>query len=70
MNPLTQIKNTQKASRKEWEQGLTESASWHARFQHSAYVFAGGLSYDLTDGDLLAVFAQYGEVGHCFYHLC
>lgn len=62
MNPLTQIKNTQKASRKEWEQGLTESASWHARFKHSAYVFAGGLSYDLTDGDLLAVFAQYGEV--------
>jgi RNA-binding motif X-linked protein 2 len=37
-------------------------ASWHARFAHSAYIFAGGLDYELTEGDLLAVFAQYGEL--------
>ena len=41
MNPLTQIKNTQKVSRQEIEQGVPESASWHARFKHSAYVYAG-----------------------------
>ena len=41
MNPLTQIKNTQKISRQEIEQGVPESASWHARFKHSAYVYAG-----------------------------
>lgn len=62
MNPLTQIKNTQKATRREVELGLSDGASWHAKFKHSAYVFAGGLDYDLTEGDLLAVFAQYGEV--------
>ncbi|CAD7704280.1 unnamed protein product, partial [Ostreobium quekettii] len=62
MNPLTQIKNTQKATRREWALGIGDSASWHARFAHSAYVFAGGLNYELTEGDLLAVFAQYGEV--------
>ena len=62
MNPLTQIKNTQKASQREIAQGVGDSASWHAKFKHSAYVFAGGLSYDLTEGDLLAVFAQYGEI--------
>ncbi|GMH34481.1 hypothetical protein BSKO_02315 [Bryopsis sp. KO-2023] len=62
MNPLTQIKNTQKATRREWEAGLSESASWHARFKHSAYIFAGGLNFELTEGDLLAVFSQYGEV--------
>ncbi|PNH10231.1 Zinc finger CCCH domain-containing protein 42, partial [Tetrabaena socialis] len=62
MNPLTQIKNTQKATRREIEAGISDSASWHARFKHSAYIFAGGLDYDLTEGDLLAVFAQYGEV--------
>ena len=62
MNPLTQIKNTQKASKFEIASGLSEAASWHAKFKHSAYIFAGGLPYDLTEGDLLAVFAQYGEI--------
>lgn len=62
MNPLTQIKNTQKATRLEIDRGFSESASWHAKFKHSAYVFAGGLDYELTEGDLLAVFAQYGEI--------
>jgi RNA-binding motif X-linked protein 2 len=62
MNPLTQIKNTQKVTRQEIELGLFEKASWHDRYKHSAYVFAGGLDYGLTEGDLLAVFAQYGEL--------
>jgi RNA-binding motif X-linked protein 2 len=62
MNPLTQVKNTQKVTRQELLSGVSESASWHASFKHSAYVFAGGLDFQLTEGDLLAVFAQYGEV--------
>ncbi|GLC47325.1 hypothetical protein PLESTB_001219800 [Pleodorina starrii] len=62
MNPLTQIKNTQKATKREIEAGINDSASWHAQFKHSAYIFAGGLDYDLTEGDLLAVFSQYGEI--------
>ncbi|KAL3153366.1 hypothetical protein ABBQ38_011706 [Trebouxia sp. C0009 RCD-2024] len=62
MNPLTQIKNTQKISRQEILQGVPESASWHARYKHSAYVYAGGLPFDLTEGDVLTVFAQYGEL--------
>lgn len=62
MNPLTQIKNTQKATKLEIASGFSESASWHAKFKHSAYVFVGGLAYTLTEGDLLAVFSQYGEI--------
>ena len=57
-----QIKNTQKISREEVAAGCTDAQSWHARFKHSAYVFAGGLPYKLTDGDLLAIFSQYGEI--------
>ena len=62
MNPLTQIKNTQKVTKQEIAAGVSESGSWHARFKHSAYIFAGGLPYQLTEGDLLAVFSQYGEI--------
>lgn len=28
----------------------------------SAYVFVGGLPYDLTEGDVITIFSQYGEV--------
>ncbi|KAL6894378.1 hypothetical protein ACP4OV_008476 [Aristida adscensionis] len=62
MNPLTQVKRTQVINQKEALLGIGEDASWHARFKDSAYVFVGGVPYDLTEGDLLAVFAQYGEV--------
>jgi RNA-binding motif X-linked protein 2 len=59
---LTQVKNQQKATALEIRAGFSEAASWHAKFKHSAYIFTGGLDFDLTEGDLLAVFAQYGEI--------
>ncbi|WVZ61116.1 hypothetical protein U9M48_011038 [Paspalum notatum var. saurae] len=62
MNPLTQVKRTQVINQKEALLGIGEDASWHAKFKDSAYVFAGGIPFDLTEGDLLAIFAQYGEV--------
>uniref|UniRef100_A0A0A9GBS3 C3H1-type domain-containing protein n=1 Tax=Arundo donax TaxID=35708 RepID=A0A0A9GBS3_ARUDO len=62
MNPLTQVKRTQVINQKEALLGISEDASWHAKFKDSAYVFVGGIPFDLTEGDLLAVFAQYGEV--------
>lgn len=41
-SPPRQIKNTQKVTKAEIELGLTGKASWHDRYKHSAYVFAGG----------------------------
>ncbi|KAG2534136.1 zinc finger CCCH domain-containing protein 25-like [Panicum virgatum] len=62
MNPLTQVKRTQVINQKEALLGIGEDASWHAKFKDSAYVFVGGVPFDLTEGDILAFFAQYGEV--------
>lgn len=62
MNPLTQVRNQQEVTAKEAEKGISDSASWHARYKHSAYIFVGGLPYSLTEGDVLAVFSQYGEL--------
>ncbi|WOL08381.1 zinc finger CCCH domain-containing protein 25 [Canna indica] len=62
MNPLTLVKRTQKINSTEAALGISEEASWHAKYKDSAYIFVGGISFDLTEGDLLAVFAQYGEV--------
>lgn len=40
------------------------SASWHAPYK-SAYVYVGGLDSSLTEGDVIAVFSQFGEVVDC-----
>lgn len=38
------------------------TASWHQQYNDSAYIFIGGLPYDLTEGDVITIFSQYGEV--------
>ncbi|KAJ7248457.1 hypothetical protein C8J57DRAFT_1437961 [Mycena rebaudengoi] len=37
-------------------------ASWHDEYRDSAYIFVGGLPFDLTEGDVITIFSQYGEV--------
>ncbi|KAL6964460.1 hypothetical protein U1Q18_035513 [Sarracenia purpurea var. burkii] len=61
MNPLTLVKRIQSINSKEASLGISEDASWHAKYKDSAYVFVGGIPFDLTEGDL-AVFAQLGEI--------
>ncbi|XP_047308278.1 zinc finger CCCH domain-containing protein 25-like [Impatiens glandulifera] len=62
MNPLTIVKRIQNLNKREAALSISEEASWHAKYKDSAYVFVGGVPFDLTEGDLLAVFAQYGEI--------
>ena len=38
------------------------SKSWHAQYKDSAYVYVGGLPYDLSEGDVIVVFSQFGEI--------
>ncbi|CAE6443678.1 unnamed protein product [Rhizoctonia solani] len=40
----------------------SNGASWHDQYKDSAYVFVGGLHLDMTEGDVITVFSQYGEV--------
>ncbi|XP_059621936.1 RNA-binding motif protein, X-linked 2 [Phlebotomus argentipes] len=61
MNPLTNMKNVLKLSENDLKGGGTKS-SWHDQYKSSAWIFVGGLPYDLTEGDVIAVFSQYGEV--------
>ncbi|KAJ2373196.1 RNA-binding protein Cwf29, partial [Coemansia sp. RSA 2603] len=44
------------------ETQLGTGASWHDEYKDSAYIFIGNLPYDLTEGDVICVFSQYGEV--------
>lgn len=42
--------------------GLSGSASWHHMYKDSSWIFIGGLNFDLTEGDIICVFSQFGEV--------
>ncbi|XP_014271754.1 RNA-binding motif protein, X-linked 2 [Halyomorpha halys] len=60
MNPLTNMKNVKKLSEQELQ--FSFKTSWHDQYKDSAWIFIGGLPYDLTEGDIICVFSQYGEI--------
>lgn len=39
-------------------------ASWHADYRDTAYIYIGGLPFDLSEGDILTIFSQFGEPVH------
>ncbi|KAI0660713.1 hypothetical protein C8Q70DRAFT_912321, partial [Cubamyces menziesii] len=46
----------------ERELDLGTKGSWHDDYKDSAYIFVGGLHRDLTEGDVITIFSQYGEI--------
>eukprot|EP00794_Sanderia_malayensis_P010804 gene10804-11958_t len=63
MNPLTNVRNITKLNEQELKYGIFDAAkSWHNQYKNSAYIFIGGLPYELTEGDIICVFSQYGEI--------
>lgn len=51
------IANPEKAAKLD----RSPSASWHTDYRDTAYVFIGGLSFDLTERDIITIFSQFGE---------
>lgn len=58
------VQEIQRINKKEAELGIAadSGASWHSTWKKSAWVFAGNLPYELTEGDVLTVFSQVGEI--------
>ena len=53
MNPITNMKNLQKMNDREVEMGIAGTKqSWHWEYKDSAWIFIGGLPYDLTGKSL------------------
>jgi RNA-binding motif X-linked protein 2 len=52
------VQKTLDLNKKELLQNLTDTASWHDQYKDSAYVFIGGLPFELTEGDILCIFSQ------------
>ena len=39
-------------------------ASWHADYRDTAYIYIGGLPFELSEGDIITIFSQFGEPVH------
>lgn len=50
------VKNITKLG--EQELARNSKSSWHDKYKDSAWIFVGGLPYDLTEGDIITVFSQ------------
>ncbi|KAG7399086.1 hypothetical protein PHYBOEH_009776 [Phytophthora boehmeriae] len=59
MNVVAEI---QRLNERELELGVPLSASWHHKYRESAWIFIGGLSFELSEGDVLCVLSQFGEI--------
>lgn len=66
---MNSIRDIQRRNEQELELGLVGSGSWHEQYKgawradaDSAYIYVGGLPYDVTEGDVITIFSQFGEV--------
>jgi RNA-binding motif protein, X-linked 2 len=61
---MNSIRQTQALNKRELEAAVPPSASWHADYRDTAYIYIGGFPFDLSEGDLLTIFSQYGNPTH------
>jgi len=56
------INATRKIQELELSEGYEGNQSWHHQFRSSAYIYVGGLNPGLTEGDVIIMFSQFGEI--------
>ncbi|KAL2209949.1 RNA-binding domain-containing protein [Sarocladium strictum] len=58
---MNQIRAIQALNKKEIENGISPNASWHVDYRDTAYIYFGGLPYEMSEGDVITIFSQFGE---------
>ena len=59
------IKEIESINLREFQSGIfggITKGSWHEKYKDSSWVYIGGMSYELTEGDILCVMSQWGEI--------
>lgn len=46
----------------ELKKEIKDNTSWHDTYKNSPHIYIGGIPYELNEGDILTVFAQYGKI--------
>ncbi|KAI4232335.1 MAG: hypothetical protein LQ352_008341, partial [Teloschistes flavicans] len=58
---MNTIREIQRLNKLELENAVAPEASWHRDHADSAYIYIGGLPFDLSEGDIVTIFSQFGE---------
>ncbi|KAI1449107.1 hypothetical protein F5Y02DRAFT_373189 [Annulohypoxylon stygium] len=58
---MNQIRAIQALNKREIENGVPPEASWHTDYRDTAFINFGGLPYELSEGDIITIFSQFGE---------
>jgi RNA-binding motif protein, X-linked 2 len=59
------IKEIERINASEFTAGIIggiSKGSWHDKYKDSAWVYLGGMTFELSEGDILCVMSQWGEV--------
>lgn len=61
---MNAIRQTALLNKRELENATAPSASWHADYRDTAWIYVGGLPNDLSEGDVCIIFSQFGNPTH------
>jgi RNA-binding motif X-linked protein 2 len=62
---MNNIRNVESINEQELNAGIIgglSKGSWHEEYKESAWVFFGGFPYELSEGDIICVMSQWGEI--------
>lgn len=58
---MNSVRAIQQLNKRELEAGISTEGSWHTDYRDTAFVYIGGLAFELSEGDIITIFSQYGE---------
>ncbi|CAO2654070.1 Nn.00g108030.m01.CDS01 [Neocucurbitaria sp. VM-36] len=58
---MNSVRAIQQLNKRELESGINPEGSWHTDYRDTAFVYIGGLPFELSEGDIITIFSQYGE---------
>ncbi|RMZ69553.1 U2 snRNP component IST3 [Pyrenophora seminiperda CCB06] len=58
---MQSIRAIQQLNKRELEAGINPEGSWHTDYRDTAFIYIGGLPFELSEGDIITIFSQYGE---------
>lgn len=61
---MQSIRQVARLNETELEKCIPPNASWHTDYRDTAYIYIGGLPFELSEGDILTIFSQYGNPVH------
>lgn len=58
---MNSVRAIQQLNKRELEAAISPEGSWHTDYRDTAFVYIGGLAFELSEGDIITIFSQYGE---------